>query len=91
MSPTITALTFTATSCFKFTWSTKPFNPSESRGNYMYHLFYQPVSVHFVFMGLVRLSVHTTIFSLNNINQLIFVMVKYGVLFEVRIELLHII
>jgi hypothetical protein len=31
------------------------------------------------------------IISLNRINQLIFVMVKYGVLFEVRAEFLNII
>jgi hypothetical protein len=30
-------------------------------------------------------------FSLNSVNQLIFVMVKYGVLFEVRAESLNII
>jgi hypothetical protein len=32
-----------------------------------------------------------TIISLNNINQLIFVMVKCGVLFEVRTDFLNII
>jgi hypothetical protein len=35
------------------------------------------------------LSVQTVIISLNNINQLIFVMVKCGVLFEVRTEFLN--
>jgi hypothetical protein len=31
------------------------------------------------------------IISLNSVNQLIFVMVKYGVLFEVRTEFLNVI
>jgi hypothetical protein len=37
------------------------------------------------------LGYFTSIISLNNINQLIFVMVKCGVLFEVRTEFLNII
>jgi hypothetical protein len=40
-------------------------------------------------MDSVRFSVQTGIISLNSINQLIFVMVKYGVLFEVRTEFLN--
>jgi hypothetical protein len=32
---------------------------------------------------------HTVIISLNSVNQLMFVIVKYGVLFEVRTELLN--
>jgi hypothetical protein len=36
-------------------------------------------------------SIHTAIISLNTINQLISVMVKCGVLFEVRTEFLNII
>jgi hypothetical protein len=44
-----------------------------------------------LFVGLVRFSVLTTIISLNTVNQLSFVMVKSGVLFEVRTELLNII
>jgi hypothetical protein len=40
-------------------------------------------------MGFVSSSEHTAIMSLNSINQLIFVMVKYGVLFEVRTEFLN--
>jgi hypothetical protein len=40
-------------------------------------------------MGVVWFSLQTAIISLNNINQLIFVMVKCGVLFEVRTEFLN--
>jgi hypothetical protein len=42
-------------------------------------------------MGLVCFSLYTAIIFLNSINQLIFVMMKCGVLFEVRIEFLNII
>jgi hypothetical protein len=42
-------------------------------------------------MGFVLFSELTAIISLNNINHLIFVMVKCGVLFEVRTEFLNII
>jgi hypothetical protein len=45
----------------------------------------------FVFIDFVWFSLSTAITSLNNINQLIFVMVKCGVLFEVRTEFLNII
>jgi hypothetical protein len=58
-------------------------------GNYTYHLLYQWVNVHFVFMSLLWSSVHIAIISLNSVNQLIFVMVKYGVLFEVRTGFLN--
>jgi hypothetical protein len=34
-------------------------------------------------------STHIACLNLNNVNQLIFVMVKYGVLFEVRTEFLN--
>jgi hypothetical protein len=44
----------------------------------------------FVFLGFVCSSLQTAIISLNNINQLVFVMVTFGVLFEVRTELLNI-
>jgi hypothetical protein len=40
-------------------------------------------------MGFVWFSLQTAIISLNSINQLIFVMVKCGVLFEVLTEFLH--
>jgi len=43
----------------------------------------------FVCMGLVRFSVLSAIISLNS-NQMMFVMVKYNALFEVRTELLNI-
>jgi hypothetical protein len=39
----------------------------------------------------VRFSLQTAIISLNSVNQLIFVMVKCSVLFEVRAEFLNII
>jgi hypothetical protein len=42
-------------------------------------------------MDVVWLSLQTAIIFLNNINQLIFVMVKCGVLFEARTELLNVI
>jgi hypothetical protein len=42
-------------------------------------------------MGPVWFSMYTAIISLNNINRLIFVMSKCGVLFEVRTEFLNII
>jgi hypothetical protein len=45
--------------------------------------------MHFVFIGFVWFLLLTVIISLNSINQLIFVMVKCGVLFEVRTEFLH--
>jgi hypothetical protein len=57
----------------------------------MYHLLYQSVIIHFVFVGLEWFSLLTAIISLNSVNKLIFVMVKYGVLFEVRTEFLNII
>jgi hypothetical protein len=42
-------------------------------------------------MGFLCLSLYTAITSLNTINQLILVMVKCSVLFEVRTEFLNII
>jgi hypothetical protein len=45
--------------------------------------------MYFVFIGFVWFSALTAIISLNSVNQLIFVMVKCGVLFEVRTELLN--
>jgi hypothetical protein len=59
--------------------------------NYMYHLLYQSVTEHFIFISAVWLSVWTAIISLNSINQLIAVMVKWCVLFEVRTEFLDIV
>jgi hypothetical protein len=50
----------------------------------MNHLLSQSVTVHFVFMCFVLFSASTAVISLNGVNQLIFVMVKGGVLFEVR-------
>jgi hypothetical protein len=47
--------------------------------------------LHFVFIGFVWFSLQTAFISLNGINQLIDVMVKCGVLFEVRTEFLNII
>jgi D-alanyl-lipoteichoic acid acyltransferase DltB (MBOAT superfamily) len=54
----------------------------------MYHLLYQSVTLHFVFLGFVRFSAQTRIISLNSVNKLIAVMVKRGVLFKVRAEFL---
>jgi hypothetical protein len=58
-------------------------------GNYMNHLFWRSVMLHFVFIAFAWFSLYTAIISLNNINQLIFVMVRCGVLFEVRTEFLN--
>jgi hypothetical protein len=41
-------------------------------------------------MRSVRLSLQTAIISLNSVNRLIYVMVKYGVFFAVRTEFLNI-
>jgi hypothetical protein len=43
-----------------------------------------------MFKGFVWLSLQTGIIFLNIVNQLIFVMVKCGVLFEVRTEFLNV-
>jgi hypothetical protein len=53
----------------------------------MYHLLWQSVTLHFLFMCFVCFSVYAAIISLNSVNQLIFVMVKCIVLFEVRTEI----
>jgi hypothetical protein len=45
--------------------------------------------LHFVFIGFAWLSLKTAIISLNSVNQLIFVMVKCSVLFEVRTRFLN--
>jgi hypothetical protein len=47
--------------------------------------------LHIVFKVFLWFSDQTAIISLNNVNQLLFVMVKRGVLFEVRTEFLNII
>jgi hypothetical protein len=57
----------------------------------MSQISYQCVRLCFVFVGFVWLSIQTVIISLNNVNQLIFVMVKCGVLFEVRTVFLNVI
>jgi hypothetical protein len=64
-------------------------NTLKQSGNYMNHLLYQSVTVSLVFMALVWFSEEVAIISLNSVNQLIFVMVKCGVLFEVRSEFLN--
>jgi D-alanyl-lipoteichoic acid acyltransferase DltB (MBOAT superfamily) len=66
-------------------------NPLRSSGNYMNHLLWQSVTLYFVFIGFAWFSLQTAIISLNSIYQLIFVMVKCGVLFEVRTEFLNVI
>jgi hypothetical protein len=58
-------------------------------GNYMYHASKQSVTLYLVFISSVWVFLQTAINSLNSVNQLIFVMVKYGVLFEVRTGFLN--
>jgi hypothetical protein len=65
------------------------FNPLRPSGNYMNYLLWQSVMLNFVFIGFAWFSLQTAIISLNSINQLIFVMVKCGVLFEVQTEFLN--
>jgi hypothetical protein len=66
-------------------------NPLRPSGKYMYHLPWQSVMLHFVFISFSWFSLYTVFIYLNSVNQLIFVMVKCGVLFEVRTELLNVI
>jgi hypothetical protein len=63
-------------------------NPLKPSGNYTSQLSYQSVTQYFEF---VWISLHTAIISLNSVNQLIFVMVKCGVFFEVRTDFLNVI
>jgi D-alanyl-lipoteichoic acid acyltransferase DltB (MBOAT superfamily) len=55
----------------------------------MNHLLCQSVMLHFVFIGFAWFSLKAAIISLNSVNQLINVMVKCGVLFEVRTGFLN--
>jgi hypothetical protein len=64
-------------------------NPLRLSGNYMNHLLWQSVMLHFVFIGFAWFSLQTVILSLNSTIHLIFVMVKFNVLFEVRTEFLN--
>jgi hypothetical protein len=64
-------------------------NPLKTSGNYMYRLLEQEVALHFLYTAFAWFSMLTVIISLNNVNQLIFVMVKCGVLFEVRTGFLN--
>jgi hypothetical protein len=57
----------------------------------MYHLLYQSMTLNFVFVCFVWLSAQTGIISLNSVNKLIVVMVKYVLPFEVRAESLNVI
>jgi hypothetical protein len=66
-------------------------NPLKPNGNYMYHLHFQSITLHFVFMGFAWFSLKTAIISLNSIKKFIFVMVKCGIFFSVRTEFLNII
>jgi hypothetical protein len=66
-------------------------NPLKPKGNYMYRLLYQSMTLHFVYVDFVCFSASTGIILLNSVNKLIFVMVKCGVLFEVRTDCLNII
>jgi hypothetical protein len=65
------------------------FNPLKPSGNDIYHRLLQSITLHFEFTNLVRFSLLTAIIFLNSVNQLIFVMVKCGVLFEVRTDFLN--
>jgi hypothetical protein len=78
------------TDLFVDVWFVHILNPLRPSGNYMNHLLCQSAMLYFVFIGFEKFS-PIAIIPLNNINQLIFVMVKYGVLFEVRTEFLNII
>jgi hypothetical protein len=55
----------------------------------MYHLLYKSMMLYFVCGFRMIFSVNRDYF-LNSVNQLIFVMVKCGVLFAVRTEFLNI-
>jgi hypothetical protein len=57
--------------------------------NYIYDLLYQSVTLNFEFVGFHMFFTVNGIIFLNSVNQLIFVMVKCGVLFEVRTEFLN--
>jgi hypothetical protein len=63
-------------------------NPLRPSGNYMNHLLWQSAMLLIVFISFTWFSLETAIISLNSINQLIFVITKFGVLFEVRTEFL---
>jgi hypothetical protein len=66
-------------------------NPLKPSGKNMYHLFSLSLTVNFAPRCLLRVSEQTAIISLNSINQLIFIIVKCGVLFEVRTGFLNIV
>jgi hypothetical protein len=66
------------------------FNLLKASGNYMSQIYLQSVKLYFVFMEFVLFSLYTAIISLNSINELMFVMVKCGVLFEVRTGFLNV-
>jgi multisubunit Na+/H+ antiporter MnhE subunit len=57
----------------------------------MYQVSSQSVTLYFIFVSFVWFFLQTAINSLNSITQLIVVMVKCCVLFEVRTEFLNII
>jgi hypothetical protein len=62
----------------------KGINALKPTGNYMYKLLQQLAILQSVFPGSAWLPQQTGIISLNSINQLIVVMVKCWVLFDVR-------
>jgi hypothetical protein len=55
----------------------------------MYQPSKQSATVHFIFVGSVLFSFLITIITLKSGKKFIFVMVKRGVLFEVRTEFLN--
>jgi hypothetical protein len=75
--------------CINHTKKAVKFNPLKPSGNYMSRVSSQFVRLYFVFMGFVWFLLLTAIISLNSVNQLIFAMVKFGVLFEVWPEFLY--
>jgi hypothetical protein len=64
-------------------------NSSKPSNNYYMSQLYYSVTLYFAFMSFVWFLLKTAIISLNSINQLTYVMVKCGVLFEVRTEFLN--
>jgi hypothetical protein len=86
--PCILSETDVSEACTASINTVKPLRPTDI---YMYHLLQQSVTVNFICTYFIRFSLKARIISLNSVNQLIFVMVKCGVLFEVRTGFLNVI
>jgi hypothetical protein len=63
-------------------------SPLKSNGKYIYHLLYSQQTC-FCIYGFHMILCASNDYFLNNINHLIFVMMKCGVIFEVRTEFLN--